>query len=55
MPCSARSFMIALTFLADALGNLIAGIVGGHVDPNKLPEMPSCGSRFIVGMQSPKR
>ncbi len=32
--------MMGIWFLADSLGNLIAGLVGGNVDPNKLSEMP---------------
>ena len=32
--------MMGVWFLATALGNLIAGLVGGHVDPNNLAEMP---------------
>jgi len=32
--------MMGVWFLATALGNLIAGLVGGHVDPNNLSEMP---------------
>lgn len=32
--------MMGIWFLASALGNLIAGLVGGHVDPNKLDQMP---------------
>jgi POT family proton-dependent oligopeptide transporter len=32
--------MMGLWFLAAALGNLIAGLVGGHVDPEKLEQMP---------------
>ena len=32
--------MMGIWFLASALGNLIAGRVGGHVDPNKLEQMP---------------
>ena len=33
--------MMGVWFMADALGNLIAGLVGGHVDPEKLQEMPA--------------
>ncbi len=33
--------MMGIWFLATAVGNLIAGLVGGHVDPNKLEEMPT--------------
>lgn len=32
--------MMGIWFLATAVGNLIAGLVGGHVDPEKLEEMP---------------
>lgn len=32
--------MMGIWFLATSLGNLIAGLVGGHVDPEKLDQMP---------------
>ncbi len=32
--------MMGVWFMATALGNLIAGLVGGQVDPNKLDQMP---------------
>jgi POT family proton-dependent oligopeptide transporter len=32
--------MMGIWFLASALGNLIGGLVGGHVDPEKLEQMP---------------
>ncbi len=32
--------MMGIWFLAAAVGNLIAGLVGGHVDPEKLEQMP---------------
>jgi len=32
--------MMGIWFLASSVGNLIGGLVGGHVDPSKLPEMP---------------
>ena len=32
--------MMGIWFLASALGNLIGGLVGGHVDPEKLDQMP---------------
>jgi proton-dependent oligopeptide transporter, POT family len=32
--------MMGIWFLASALGNLIAGLVGGSVDPEKLDQMP---------------
>lgn len=32
--------MMGIWFLADSTGSLIAGLVGGHVDPEKLDQMP---------------
>ena len=32
--------MMGVWFLAASLGNLISGLVGGRIDPNKLEEMP---------------
>ncbi|MEO5824267.1 MAG: peptide MFS transporter [Gemmatimonadales bacterium] len=32
--------MMGIWFLASAIGNLIGGLVGGHVDPEKLDQMP---------------
>ena len=32
--------MMGIWFLASSVGNLIAGLVGGHVDPEKLDQMP---------------
>lgn len=32
--------MMGIWFLATSVGNLIAGLVGGHVDPNRLEQMP---------------
>jgi proton-dependent oligopeptide transporter, POT family len=37
--------MMGIWFLASAVGNLIGGLVGGHVDPEKLEQMPQL---FIV-------
>ncbi len=37
--------MMGIWFLASAVGNLIGGLVGGHVDPEKLDQMPTL---FIV-------
>jgi len=31
---------MGIWFLASAVGNLIGGLVGGHVDPEKLDQMP---------------
>jgi len=33
--------MMGIWFLASAVGNLIGGLVGGHVDPEKLDQMPA--------------
>ena len=33
--------MMGIWFLATSVGNLIAGLVGGHVDPEKLEQMPA--------------
>ncbi|MFV0389594.1 MAG: peptide MFS transporter [Pyrinomonadaceae bacterium] len=33
--------MLGIWFLASAIGNLVAGLVGGNVDPNKLEQMPA--------------
>ena len=37
--------MMGIWFLASSLGNLIAGLVGGNVDPEKLDQMPQL---FII-------
>jgi proton-dependent oligopeptide transporter, POT family len=51
--------MMGIWFLASALGNLIGGLVGGHVDPEKLDQMPRLfilttaslvGSAIILGL-----
>jgi len=39
-PFKFKGQMMGVWFMATALGNLIAGLVGGKVDPEKLPEMP---------------
>lgn len=44
--------MMGIWFLASALGNLIGGLVGGHVDPEKLDQMPklfTTTSLFLFG------
>jgi POT family proton-dependent oligopeptide transporter len=45
--------MMGIWFLASAVGNLIGGLVGGHVDPEKLEQMPqlfivTAGSLFLA-------
>ncbi|MDQ3950340.1 MAG: peptide MFS transporter [Gemmatimonadota bacterium] len=42
--------MMGVWFTAAALGNLIAGIVGGNVDPEKLQEMPRLFMRTSVSL-----
>jgi POT family proton-dependent oligopeptide transporter len=42
--------MMGVWFTAAALGNLIAGIVGGHVDPEKLDEMPRLFMRTSISL-----
>ena len=42
--------MMGIWFMASALGNLIAGIVGGNVDPNKLGEMPLLFQRTALSL-----
>jgi POT family proton-dependent oligopeptide transporter len=44
--------MMGIWFLASAVGNLIGGLVGGHVDPEKLEQMPwlfSMTTAFLFG------
>jgi POT family proton-dependent oligopeptide transporter len=42
--------MMGVWFLATALGNLIAGLVGGHVDPENLAEMPALFQRTAFSL-----
>jgi proton-dependent oligopeptide transporter, POT family len=42
--------MMGIWFMASALGNLIAGIVGGHVDPERLGEMPELFQRTALSL-----
>jgi proton-dependent oligopeptide transporter, POT family len=42
--------MMGVWFLATALGNLIAGLVGGHVDPNNVAEMPMLFQRTAFSL-----
>jgi POT family proton-dependent oligopeptide transporter len=42
--------MMGVWFMASALGNLIAGIVGGNVDPEKLNEMPQLFGRTSLSL-----
>ena len=54
--------MMGIWFLASSLGNLIAGLVGGHVDPEKLDQMPKLfiattaalvGAALLLGLMVP--
>ena len=42
--------MMGVWFMAAALGNLIAGIVGGHVNPENLNEMPALFQRTAMSL-----
>ncbi len=42
--------MMGVWFMAAALGNLIAGLVGGNIDPNKLEEMPILFQRTTLSL-----
>ena len=42
--------MMGVWFMAAALGNLIAGIVGGHVDPENLQQMPALFQRTAMSL-----
>ena len=42
--------MMGIWFTASALGNLIGGLVGGHVDPEKLELMPQLFTRTTLSL-----
>lgn len=42
--------MMGIWFLAASVGNLIAGLVGGHVDPNKLEQTPLVFSGTAIAL-----
>ena len=42
--------MMGVWFMAAALGNLIAGLVGGHVNPENLQEMPQLFQRTATSL-----
>ncbi|HEV2736539.1 MAG TPA: peptide MFS transporter [Longimicrobiaceae bacterium] len=42
--------MMGIWFLASALGNLIGGRVGGHVDPEKLDQMPQLFTTTTISL-----
>jgi POT family proton-dependent oligopeptide transporter len=42
--------MMGIWFTASALGNLVAGLVGGHVDPEKLEQMPQLFTTTTISL-----
>lgn len=42
--------MMGIWFLAAAVGNLIGGLVGGHVDPEKLDQMPQLFTATMISL-----
>jgi POT family proton-dependent oligopeptide transporter len=42
--------MMGVWFMATALGNLIAGLVGGQVDPENLSQMPQLFQRTAMSL-----
>ena len=44
------SQMMGIWFLASALGNVIGGRVGGHVDPEKLDQMPKLFTATTISL-----
>jgi len=42
--------MMGVWFMAAALGNLLAGLVGGHVDPENLPQIPALFQRTAMSL-----
>ncbi|HEX2188794.1 MAG TPA: peptide MFS transporter [Longimicrobiaceae bacterium] len=42
--------MMGIWFLASALGNLIGGLVGGHVDPENLEQMPTLFTTTTISL-----
>ncbi|HEU4881319.1 MAG TPA: peptide MFS transporter [Longimicrobium sp.] len=42
--------MMGVWFMAAAMGNLIAGIVGGHVDPENPAQMPALFTRTTISL-----
>jgi proton-dependent oligopeptide transporter, POT family len=47
-PLKFKGQMMGVWFMATAIGNLIAGLVGGKVDPEKLQEMPKLFTQTSV-------
>jgi POT family proton-dependent oligopeptide transporter len=49
-PFKFKGQMMGVWFMAAALGNLIAGIVGGKVDPEKLDQMPALFQQTTISL-----
>ena len=41
---------MGIWFLAASVGNLIGGLVGGHVDPEKLDQMPQLFTATTISL-----
>jgi proton-dependent oligopeptide transporter, POT family len=49
-PVKFKGQMMGVWFMAAALGNLLAGLVGGHVDPENLPQIPALFMRTAMSL-----
>jgi POT family proton-dependent oligopeptide transporter len=49
-PIKFKGQMMGVWFMAAALGNLLAGLVGGHVDPENLPQIPALFQRTAMSL-----
>jgi proton-dependent oligopeptide transporter, POT family len=49
-PVKFKGQMMGVWFMAAALGNLLAGLVGGHVDPENLEQIPNLFMRTSMSL-----
>ncbi|HXT14630.1 MAG TPA: peptide MFS transporter [Gemmatimonadaceae bacterium] len=49
-PAKFAGQMMGVWFMATSLGEIIAGLVGGHIDPEKLNEMPALFQQTAVSL-----
>lgn len=49
-PSIIRGQVMGLWFTASALGNLMAGLIGGHVSPDSLQDLPTLFIRCVVAL-----
>ena len=49
-PVKFKGQMMGVWFMAAALGNLLAGLVRGHVDPENLPQIPALFQRTAMSL-----